>query len=226
MSPRPGPIAAVAVAAQSLVCAAGVGLAALAEAVRSQRSGLRRNDFGTAPLACWIGRVAALEGTLLPTRLQLWDCRATRLAWLALQADAFIDAANKARARHGAARVGLVLGTSASTIGASELAYRTLDEAGRFPLPLRSERLNTPHALAAFVQDALQLAGPCVTVSTACSSSAKAFAVAERWLRLNLVDAVVVGGVDALCDSVLFGFNALGLVSIDPCRPFSAALFG
>jgi 3-oxoacyl-[acyl-carrier-protein] synthase-1 len=65
-----------------------------------------------------------------------------------------------------------------------------------------------------------------VTVSTACSSSAKAFAQAERWLRLGLADAVVVGGVDALSDSLLFGFNALGLVSPAPCQPFGAARHG
>ncbi len=37
---------------------------------------------------------------------------------------------------------------------------------------------------------------------------------------MGLADAVIVGGVDTLCDSVLFGFNSLGLVSPDPCRPF------
>ena len=76
--------------------------------------------------------------------------------------------------------------------------------------------------MTAFVQQVLGVQGPCVTVSTACSSSAKAFAQAERWLRLALVDAVVVGGVDVLCDSLLFGFQALGLVSTQPCRPFAA----
>jgi len=145
---------------------------------------------------------------------------------MGLQADGFMAAARTALQRHGAARVGLVLGTSASTIGASEQAYRELDAQGRFPAALRSERLNTPHALALFVQEALGLQGPCVTVSTACSSSAKAFAVAERWLRLDMADAVVVSGVDALCDSVLFGFHALGLLSPAPCRPFGAGRSG
>jgi 3-oxoacyl-[acyl-carrier-protein] synthase I len=65
-----------------------------------------------------------------------------------------------------------------------------------------------------------------LTVSTACSSSAKVFAVAERWLRLKLVDAVVVAGVDALSNSLLYGFNALGLLSSKPCRPFDAERAG
>jgi 3-oxoacyl-[acyl-carrier-protein] synthase I len=48
------------------------------------------------------------------------------------------------------------------------------------------------------------------------------FATAERMIRLGLVDAAIVGGVDTLCGSVLFGFNALQLVSSAPCRPFDA----
>jgi 3-oxoacyl-[acyl-carrier-protein] synthase I len=97
---------------------------------------------------------------------------------------------------------------------------------GGFPLDVRSERLNTPHALAMFCAEACGIAGPAVTVSTACSSSAKAFAQAARWLRLELVDAVLVGGVDAVCASVLYGFQALGLVASGPCRPFDTARRG
>jgi 3-oxoacyl-[acyl-carrier-protein] synthase-1 len=74
--------------------------------------------------------------------------------------------------------------------------------------------------LGDFVQHALGLQGICVTVATACSSSAKVFAQAERLLRLGLADAAVVGGVDTLCGSVLFGFNSLELVAPDLCKPF------
>jgi 3-oxoacyl-[acyl-carrier-protein] synthase-1 len=116
----------------------------------------------------------------------------------------------------------LLLGTTTSSIGATEEAYRNLDAQGQFPPYLRDPRVNTPHSLTMFVQDALQIEGPCITVSTACSSSAKVFAQAERMIRLGLVDAAIVGGVDTLCGSVLFGFNALGLVAPERCRPFDA----
>src|SRR6185295_15656903 len=82
------------------------------------------------------------------------------------------------------------------------------------------------HSLGGFVQAALGLTGTCVTVATACSSSAKVFAQAERLIRLGLADAALVGGVDTLCNSVLFGFNALELVSPEPCRPFDRARRG
>ncbi len=212
-----------AVVAQSLVCAAGLGVAALAQALHDNRSALRPNTFTTEALPTWVGEVPGLmDSGALPADLAHWDCRATRLAWLGLQADDFIGAARNACQRWGAARVGLVLGTSASTIGVSEQAYRALDDQGRFPLAVRSTELNTIHAVTTFVQQALKLLGPAVTVSTACSSSAKAFAQGARWLQLGLVDAVVVAGVDALCDSVLFGFAALQLVSPEPCQPFGA----
>ena len=216
----------VAVVAQGLACATGVGLQHLADALAAGGSALTANDFTRSPLPAWVGVMADIDSTRLPPALEAWDCRATRAAWLGLQADDFITAAQAACARHGAARVGLVLGTSASTIGASELAYRQLAPDGGFPSALRSPSLNTIHAVAHFVQQATGAEGPCVTVSTACSSSAKAFAQAQRWLQLGLVDAVVVAGVDALCDSVLFGFAALGLVSAEPCRPFAASRQG
>ena len=122
-----------------------------------------------------------------------------------------------ARERHGAARIALLLGTSTSSIGATEDAYRELDAEGRFPAGNRNPRVHTPHSLTLFVQEALGIEGPSLTISTACSSSAKVFAAAERMLRLGLVDAAIVGGVDTLCGSVLFGFNALQLVS-SACR--------
>ena len=195
------------------------------EAVQAHRSGLRPNTFGHAPLATWVGQVDGLD-VALPDALQHWDCRNNRLAWLGLNADGFTDAVAGARHRLGAARVALVMGTSTSSVHATEEAYRLLDADGGFPAAMRRPDVHTPHSLAAFVQQALGLAGPCVTVSTACSSSAKVFAAAERLLRLNLADAAVVGGVDTLCGSVLFGFNALQLVSAQPCRPFDAQRSG
>ena len=213
------PIAPIRVADYTAVSAVGVGKAAMRTAVAAQRSGLRPNNGGAAPLATWVGQVDGLDAPL-PGALAHWDCRNNRLAWLALNADGLSDAVASARRRFGAARVAVVLGTSTSSIAATEDAYRVLDPDGQFPAALRSTRVHTPHSLAGFVQEALALAGPCLTISTACSSSAKAFAAAERMLRLRLVDAAVVGGADTLCGSVLFGFNALQLLSPEPCRPF------
>ncbi|HEY2257256.1 MAG TPA: beta-ketoacyl-[acyl-carrier-protein] synthase family protein [Variovorax sp.] len=199
----------------------GVGKTPLADALAQSRSGLRANDFGPTPLPTWIGRVDGLEEIRLPEQLAAWDCRNNRLAWLGLQADGFMAAVAAARDRYGPARIALILGTSTSSIGETEAAYTQLVD-GAFPIRQQRPKVHTPHSLTLFVQEALGLEGPAETLSTACSSSAKVFASAERLIRLGLVDAAVVGGVDTLCGSVLFGFNSLELVSPAPCRPFDA----
>ena len=218
----PSPIPPLRISAYTATTAVGAGKTALADALQSARSGLRANDFGASPLPTYIGRVDGLEQLRLPDHLASWDCRNNRLAWLGLQADGFLEAAAAARERYGAGRVALILGTSTSAIGETEEAYTQVDADGRFQPAQRRPLVHTPHSLGMFVQAALGLTGPCETISTACSSSAKAFASAERLIRLGLADAAVVGGVDTLCGSVLFGFNSLELVSPAPCRPFDA----
>lgn len=216
----PHRIAPLAITAYTATCAAGRGCEQLAHALATRTSGLTRNDFSSAPLPCWIGRVAGLEDAPLPDEFAHFDARNQRLAWLGLQQDDFLARARAARERYGADRIALVLGTSTSSIGETESAYRALDADGRFSAAQRAKRVHEPHSLAAFVQAALDLDGPCLTIATACSSSAKVFASAERLIRADFADAAIVGGVDTLCDSVLFGFNSLGLVSSEPCRPF------
>jgi 3-oxoacyl-[acyl-carrier-protein] synthase-1 len=142
-----------------------------------------------------------------------------------LQQDELLEALRAVRSRHGTDRVALVIGTSTSSIGATEEAYARLDD-GAFPADLRRPTVHTPHSLGGFVQQATGIGGPCVTVATACSSSAKVFAQAARLLQAGIVDAALVGGVDTLCGSVLYGFNSLGLVSRDPCKPFDATRDG
>lgn len=215
----------LAITAYTATSALGLGLDSHLDALRLQRSGLRFNDFSHAPLSCWIGRVDGLEHAALPTAYAEWDCRNNRLAWLGLNQDDFLVKVTAARERYGATRVALLLGTSTASIGASEEGYRRLEN-GRLPADLHRTAIHTPHSLTAFVARALEIGGPCLTISTACSSSAKVFASAERLIRLGLVDAAIVGGVDSLCESTLFGFNSLELVSPEPCRPFDAARRG
>ncbi|HET7560855.1 MAG TPA: beta-ketoacyl-ACP synthase [Rhodanobacteraceae bacterium] len=221
----PARIEPLAITAISATSALGRGLAAHLDALRNGRGGLHANDFSCAPLACFIGRVDGVEDAPLPAEHAGWECRNNRLAWLGLQQDGLPGAIADAVSRHGAHRVALLLGTSTASIGDTELAYRRLDD-GHFPADLRRPQIHTPHSLAAFVAAATGITGPALTISTACSSSAKVFASAERLLRLGLADAALVGGVDTLCDSVLFGFNSLDLVSQQPCRPFDTGRDG
>ena len=219
----------LAIRAYTATTAVGRGRGALLSALREGRSGLRRNDFGPDPLDCWIGRVEGIEDAPLPTQWARWECRNNRLAWLALQQDGILDLVREMISAHGSDRVAVVMGTSTASIGATEEAYTRLvgeGDASCFPEDLDRPIVHTPHSLGDFVQQATGLRGPCITVATACSSSAKVFAQAARLIQSGMVDAALVGGVDTLCGSVLFGFNALQLISPDPCRPFDATRVG
>lgn len=222
----PKPVSPLPVNAYAVCSAAGRGRKATLEALRSRSGGLSENDFGQRPVQTYIGRVGGIEDEPLPEHLAHWDCRNNRLAWLGLRQDDFLDAVAAARKRYGPSRVAIVFGTSTSTIGATEEAYCSLDGDQQFPPHLRYPELHTPHSTGQFLQVALQLTGISLTIGTACSSSAKVFAEAERLIRCGLADAAVVGGTDSLCGSVLFGFDSLDLISRDPCRPFDAARNG
>ncbi len=219
-------MAPLAVTHYTATSALGRGRDAHLRALQAGQSGLRANDFGPlnqgAPLPTWIGRVAGLEEAPLPDALHEWECRNNRLAWLALQQDGLFEAVQAVRERHGATRVAIVMGTSTASIGETEDAYTRLTDDGQFSADMRRPKIHTPHSLGNFVQAATGLTGLCITVATACSSSAKVFAQAARLIEIGLVDAALVGGVDTLCGSVLYGFNALGLVSANPCMPFDA----
>ncbi|KPF50651.1 3-oxoacyl-ACP synthase [beta proteobacterium AAP121] len=211
----------------TLVTALGHGRAATFEALRSGRTGLARRGFETADIGSWLGVVNGLDELDWREDLAAYDCRNNRLAELALRTDGFAEAVQAAAARWGARRVGVFLGTSTSGILQTELAYRERDAAtGALPDSLHYGETHNTASVARYVRAALGVQGPAHVVSTACSSSAKVFAAAERALRLGVVDAAVVGGVDSLCMTTLYGFKALELTSGEICRPWDAERAG
>lgn len=209
------------ISAYSTVSAVGQGASALRQALRNAEGGLKANDFEHADLETFIGRVDGLEDLGLTGRYAEFDCRNNRLAKLTLGQDGFREAVAAARDRYGAHRVGLFVGTSTSGILATELAYR--ERAGQGPLPswFTHRYTHDLFSVTHFASQYLGLEGPAFSISTACSSSGKAFADAHRMIAAGLCDAAVVGGVDSLCLTTLYGFHSLELVSRKPCRPFA-----
>ncbi|GHD00347.1 beta-ketoacyl-[acyl-carrier-protein] synthase II [Pseudorhodoferax aquiterrae] len=212
----------LAISAFTLTTALGAGRAATLAALQAQRSGLAPLRFMDLPLSTWAGEVEGVDGVRLPAPLATLDCRNNRLAWLGLSQDGFVDAVARARERWGARRVGVFLGTSTSGLLQTELAYRNRQEDGSLPEAFRYAETQNTYSLALFTAEALQLAGPRFVVSTACSSSAKVFGNAQRMLQAGWIDAAVVGGVDSLCLTTLYGFNALELLAPEACRPWDA----
>jgi 3-oxoacyl-[acyl-carrier-protein] synthase-1 len=198
----------------------GLGLTATWNALRAEQQGLRPNDFEDADIKTWIGRVEGLEAEPITGDLADFDCRNNRLAIVGLRQDGFEQAVASARTRYGPDRIGVLIGTTTSGILETEWAYRRRTAAGELlPLTVRYRHTQNLFSVSDVVRRHLRLTGPVASISTACSSSAKVFASAARWMAAGLCDAVVVGGVDSLCFMTLYGFASLGLLSDRPCRP-------
>jgi 3-oxoacyl-[acyl-carrier-protein] synthase I len=205
----------------------GRGLRQTLAALRQRRSGLVPCAFDTVDLATFIGEVPGVDAMRLPLQLADFDCRNNRLALMGLMQDGFADAVAAAIQKYGSQRVGVLIGTSTSGILETELAYRRCDPAsGALPDDFIYGTTHNTFSVADFTRHYLGLTGPAVVVSSACSSSAKVFASARRMMAAGLIDAAVVGGVDSLCLTTLYGFNSLGLISTQACRPFDTTRDG
>ena len=199
----------LAITSYTVTSAVGAGRAAHIDALRAERTGLTEQCFEDSTLACWTGVVAGLESVTLPQALAPFDCRNNRLAERALAQDGFLDAVGAARAKYGARRIGVFIGTSTSGVRHTELAYRERASVGSENLPdwFDYRATQCTYSIAEFTRQRLGLTG---------------LASAARALEAGFCDAAVVGGVDSLCLTTLYGFNALQLVSPGICRPADA----
>lgn len=208
------------ITATGIRSAIGHGSDETLQSLLHETSGLRRCDFEHVSLDTFIGRVGDIEKQVLPQALQDFHCRNNQLALMGLQHEALLARVKEVRERYGAERIGVFMGTSTSGILQTELAYQNRDSAtGALPADYHYAETHVNFAVTDFVRRILDLQGPALTVSTACSSSAKVFATASRYIDAGLCDAALVGGVDSLCMTTLYGFSSLELVSDQPCRP-------
>ncbi|OHV10547.1 beta-ketoacyl-ACP synthase [Kushneria phosphatilytica] len=118
-------------------------------------------------------------------------------------------------------RIGVIMGTSTSGVLETERAIARTGPGEPFDDDYRYARQEIG-APARFIAEYLGIKGPAWTLSTACSSGARALGAARRMLRTGRVDAVIAGGADTLCGLTVNGFDSLGAISDAPCQPFSA----
>jgi len=197
------------------------------DALRQGLHALKPCDFESVDLPTFIGEVAGVDEVQLAPGLADYNCRNNRLAQLALEQDGFATAVKLAAIKYGHERIGVFLGTSTSGILETELAFRARDPVtGALPSGLIYSKTQNTYSVADFTRQYFALTGPALVVSSACSSSAKVFSVARRMIAAGLIDAAVVGGVDSLCLTTLYGFNSLDLLSPQPCRPGDIARDG
>jgi len=153
----------------------------------------------------------------IPARLARFACRNNRLALAALeQIGAEVDAA---LSRFGRARIGIVVGTSTSGVGDAEEAIAVRERTGALAREFDYAQLEFG-GLAGFLAEATGARGPAYTLSTACSSGARALASARSLVALGYCDAVISGAADSLCGLTANGFASLGALServTNPC---------
>ena len=208
--------------------AVGGGRDALLQALLARRGALRACEFGPPELArfgrlhrveTYVGEVAGVDKVELPPNLVQFDCRNNRLALLGLDKDGFADAVGPgaasargaspfylARARQGSYKPNGLTGGA--------VVWRVCPKI--FPMP----PLYNSFSLAAFMPQYLGCAARPTSLDGMLLER-QGVCAAARLARAGLVDAAVVGGVDSLCLTTLYGFESLELCR-PPCRPFAA----
>lgn len=207
-----------------IVCALGQGADTVAQALfnADMPGGVAASDAFTPGRVLAVGQVPGSLPALddVPVPLRTRNNALLRAAYAQLR-----PAVDAAIARHGAHRVAVIVGTSTSGIGEAEQSLPRYQRDGRWPAEFHyaQQEIGAPSRFLAAESGAR---GPAWTISTACSSSAKAMASAARLLRAGLVDAVITGGADSLCAFTVRGFMALESVSAERCNPFSVHRHG
>ncbi len=209
----------IAISAVGMLNALGRDMAEIAvNLARGQAPGMKLNhSFLLGQRPCWLGEVTA-DLPAVPEALKRHDSRNNRLLLGALAQ--IREPVDRAIAAYGADRVAVVLGTSTS--GLDESDRMVTASAQGLPAPgyyYQMQELGDP---ARFLSAFLALDGPAYTLSTACSSSARAIISGRRLIETGMADAAIVGGADSLSRMPINGFDSLESLSAKRCRPFSA----
>jgi 3-oxoacyl-[acyl-carrier-protein] synthase-1 len=200
------------------ISALGRGEAAREALFAPQAGGVAPTEGLTPGRVLHLGRVLERLPSLDEQPLRF---RSRSNALLAAALQDLRPAAERALARVGPQRVAIVLGVSAAGLAEGTTAANQFREPGGWPADYDYAQQEMGNA-AAFLACALGAGGPAYTISTACSSGAKALAAGARLLRAGIADTVIAGGVDALSAFTIAGFSALESVSAERCNPLSA----
>lgn len=187
--------------------------------IAGDTSGMRPRPDLTAGGEWLVGAVEDEGLVKIPRALERFDCRNNRFTLQALE-QIETEVMDTIRAV-GADRVGVVMGTSTSGSRECEASILHEHRHGSLLPEFRYEQLELGGA-AGFLAEHLDLGGPALAISTACSSGARALVSARSLLELGVCDAVLAGGSDSLCGLTGHGFASLKAVANGHTNPFSA----
>lgn len=175
-----------------------------------------RDDLLNEHKGSYFGQIKAK----LPRLDEYPEHKSRNSAVLAFLTDSIKDSINELKQKYSKDRIAIILGTSTSGLDETENELKKFMQTG---VPSRdfyykSQEFGDP---SMFLADYLEIDGPAYTISTACSSSARALICGKRMLESGLVDAVIAGGADTLCKVPINGFNSMGVLSQERCLPFN-----
>ncbi len=204
--------------AAGIICSLGSGLDEVAAnlfAATADSAYLRPSDRYSTALPLPLG---IIDRPLAPVSMAGENSRNNRVLSTALEP--LLPDIESLKARFGGRRIAVVIGTSTSGIADGETAMNYYRANGAFPgdYAYGMQEISSP---SRYLASWLGLRGPAFSVSSACTSGAKALASAARLLRLGVCDAVIAGGVDTLCRMTIEGFSSLAVTTTSICNPFS-----
>ena len=121
--------------------------------------------------------------------------------------------------------IAVVVGTSTSGIASGEQSMQHYLATGEHNQDYHYA-MQEMGATAEFIAKLAGANASVYSISTACTSSAKALISGRRLLESGLADIVIAGGVDSLCKMTINGFNALESISTTHTQPFQAQRCG
>ena len=200
-----------------IVNSLGYDKASVTASLINNQTGLKSKHKLISDKVTYVGKVFD-ELPKIPKNLMPYDCRNNQmLLHSCLQ---ILPTIKKMIDKYGANRIAIVLGTSTSGIDNGENAFIAKKQSGEFPENFYYKQQETG-IMSEFLKKFLGLQNIAYTISTACSSSGKAFASATRLIKQDICDVVLVGGCDTLCELTLNGFDCLEAISENICLPFS-----
>lgn len=197
----------VVVTGRGALCAAGEGVEALLDLIRSGRSALAPARHG--PTA------AALGAPIGEVDLKLGDTRLPRIVTMAatVASEALSEAALVPRRDR---PIDLIVGNASGSrgeadyrlVGAAPQAATMHDAADRFA------------GCTALLAEKLGIDGRIVTLNTACSSGLSAVAHGWELIATGRSTCVLCVGVEEFTAGMFLGFKAIGAVASEACSPF------
>lgn len=162
--------------------------------------------------------VGEITYPLSPVQIDSENTRNNQILTTAI--DPLLSKIENLKQLYGSQRIGIVIGTSTSGISDGEKALHQSRDKDCLPpdYHYRKQEISSP---SRYLARWLGINGPTFSVSSACTSGAKALASGARLLKLGVVDAVIAGGVDSLCQMTIEGFSSLSVTTDSICNPFS-----